>query len=414
MNRKRSIRSMAITGAVAVLGMGLMAVAATPAFATAVPRVDGPVPQSGPTAGGSPVRIYGSAFSGATAVKFGTVAATSYHIVDDQLITAVVPAASGGTGDNNTLVDVKVTTSGGTGTQTGGFYYTNATLSVTPNTGLADGNTIAITLAGYATTTVIVPEFNPLQIYLEGTGTCSTGASPTCPPAFPAGPPPYAKPLGGSQMTVSGGLSYSPSLPNPFTGTSGSSYDANIKCPVTQTTANYLGTSDAISLNKPSYSARCHLAVGQFGSGTIETPLGYTADLTPAAPVLVTNTGTAHAGNTVTITATSSVNWNANPFYGSSKTHTNPGETAVTVQICGIGGVNTACSATVGTGTISMTRYETSSTTKPITATFSGAKASGSIVVGNDIGTCTTCFVQVTQTRPAGGTISATAALSVS
>lgn len=401
MNRVRSTRRLTVVCAVALVAVG-MAVSAPPALATNPPRVDGPAPQSGPTAGGNAVRIYGADFTGATLVKFGTLNATSYVVVDDNLITAVVPAASGGGGASNTSVNVKVTTPSGTDTMTGGYYYTNATLGLSTSTGLAPGDTINITLTGYkASTSVIVPEFNPLQLYLEGTiGACSKGTSPTCPPAFPAGPPPYAQPLGGTQTTTgSGGLSYSPSLPNPFTGTSGTSYDANTACPVNQTTADYLGNSPGASANQPSYSAKCHIAVGQFGAGTLETPISYTADPTPTAPTLVISPTSASIGNTINITSASSANFNANPFFGSSTTASNPGETIVQVKICGLGGVSTACSSTVSTdATVGMTRYKTSSTTTPITVAFSGAKAAGSIVVGADVSPCT-CTVRVRQWR---------------
>ena len=52
--------------------------------------------------------ITGTGFTAATAVKFGTTAATSYNVVSGTLITAVSPAESAG------IVDVTVTTSVGT------------------------------------------------------------------------------------------------------------------------------------------------------------------------------------------------------------------------------------------------------------------------------------------------------------
>lgn len=398
MSRVRPIRSLALACAATLVGVSMVATAG-PAAATPAPTVDGPAPQSGPTAGGNPVRIYGKDFTGATAVKFGTTSAT-FVVIDDTLITAVVP--SGGT--NNTAVDVSVTTPNGTGTETGGFYYTNASLTLSAYSGFHPGDNVTVTLSGYgATTSVIVPEFNPLQLYLQGG------------PAFPAGPPPYAQVLGSQQTTSgSGGLTYTQPLPNPFTGTSGSSYDANIACPVNQTTADYLGNSASVGLNKPALAGKCYVGVGQFGAGTLERQISYTTDPTPASPTLTTDKSTASVGDTVTIPGgTASVNWNANPFFGSSTAHTNPGETAVTVQICGIGGNSATCSTTSGTGAVAMTRYITTSTTTPITGVLSGATASGTIVVGSDARGCTTCFVKVTQSRPFSNSISATRALTV-
>ena len=49
--------------------------------ATQAPTVTGLSPTSGPLAGGTPVTITGTGFTGATAVDFGTTAATSYTVV---------------------------------------------------------------------------------------------------------------------------------------------------------------------------------------------------------------------------------------------------------------------------------------------------------------------------------------------
>jgi hypothetical protein len=70
--------------------------------------VTGIAPSSGPTAGGIPVTITGSGFTSATAVDFGTVAATNVVVNSaGTQITATSPAGTAGT------VDVTVTTPGG-------------------------------------------------------------------------------------------------------------------------------------------------------------------------------------------------------------------------------------------------------------------------------------------------------------
>ena len=61
-------------------------------------------PSGVPAEGGSTVVLSGSGFTGATAVTFGATPATSFKVVNDHLITAVVPPGSG-------TVAVKVTTS---------------------------------------------------------------------------------------------------------------------------------------------------------------------------------------------------------------------------------------------------------------------------------------------------------------
>ena len=69
----------------------------------AAPTVTGLSPTSGPAAGGTPVTITGTGFTGATVVDFGTTAATGFTVVNDTTITADSPAGTG-------IVDVTVTT----------------------------------------------------------------------------------------------------------------------------------------------------------------------------------------------------------------------------------------------------------------------------------------------------------------
>jgi IPT/TIG domain len=81
-------------------------VAAAKQTAVAAPTVTGISPNSGPTAGGTTVTISGSDFTGATAVDFGTLAATDIVVVNATTITAVSPAGAG-------VADVTVITSAG-------------------------------------------------------------------------------------------------------------------------------------------------------------------------------------------------------------------------------------------------------------------------------------------------------------
>jgi hypothetical protein len=78
------------------------------ATTTGAPSIGGLSLTSGPAAGGSPVTIYGSNFTGATAVQFGAVNATSYTVDSATQITAVSPVGSPG------YVDITVTTPEGT------------------------------------------------------------------------------------------------------------------------------------------------------------------------------------------------------------------------------------------------------------------------------------------------------------
>ena len=101
---------------------------------------------SGSEDGGDSVVITGTTLTGATAVLFGTVPATSFVVNSATQITAVSPAHALG------LIDITVTTPGGTSSTGSGDQYTFATVlpivtSVTPSTGNQTGN-VAITLVG--------------------------------------------------------------------------------------------------------------------------------------------------------------------------------------------------------------------------------------------------------------------------
>jgi hypothetical protein len=79
---------------------------------TSVPRpmIMGISPSSGPATGGTSVTIYGYALNGATAVYFGTTAATNFTVNADGSIIVVSPPGLVGT------VDITAVTAGGTST----------------------------------------------------------------------------------------------------------------------------------------------------------------------------------------------------------------------------------------------------------------------------------------------------------
>ncbi len=73
-----------------------------------VPAVTAVSPAGGSTAGGTRVTLTGTAFTGATAVRFGTTAGTDLVVEGDTQITVSSPAHTAG------IVGVTVTTPGGT------------------------------------------------------------------------------------------------------------------------------------------------------------------------------------------------------------------------------------------------------------------------------------------------------------
>lgn len=86
-------------------------------FYIAPPTVSAVTPNQGPTAGGTAVTLVGSGFTDATGVRFGATPASSFTIVSDNQIKATAPPGSG-------LVQVVVTTAGGSSTATAASAYT--------------------------------------------------------------------------------------------------------------------------------------------------------------------------------------------------------------------------------------------------------------------------------------------------
>jgi hypothetical protein len=77
-------------------------------YTNTIPSVTSISPNNGPQAGGTSVTITGANFTGTTAVKFGSTAATSFNVSSATQITAISPPGNLGS------VDITVTASGGT------------------------------------------------------------------------------------------------------------------------------------------------------------------------------------------------------------------------------------------------------------------------------------------------------------
>ena len=117
------------------------------------PTVTNVEPASGSPGGGTSVIITGTNLTEATAVKFGGTNATSFKVESDTKITAVSPGFGGG----NAVVNVTVTTPGGTSPiqETGApvgdlFSYGPTVTSAEPSAGpAAGGNAVTITGTGF-------------------------------------------------------------------------------------------------------------------------------------------------------------------------------------------------------------------------------------------------------------------------
>lgn len=89
---------------------------ASPLFAA--PVITSVTPGNGPVAGGSVITITGTGFTGATAVDFGFRPATTFNVITDQSISAVVPPGTSGT------VDITVTVAADTSVTSHADFYT--------------------------------------------------------------------------------------------------------------------------------------------------------------------------------------------------------------------------------------------------------------------------------------------------
>jgi hypothetical protein len=77
------------------------------AFGEPLPTISNVSPKLGPTGGATNVTLTGASFTGATGVKFGSTAATSFTVVSNTVIEAVAPAGTG-------TVDITITSPSGT------------------------------------------------------------------------------------------------------------------------------------------------------------------------------------------------------------------------------------------------------------------------------------------------------------
>ncbi|NYD65986.1 IPT/TIG domain-containing protein [Agromyces atrinae] len=87
------------------------------AGAATIPVITGADKSTGPIAGGTLVEVSGSKFTGATAVHFGTLAATQFTVESDGTIFAVAPAQAAGS------KPIKVTNAVGQSTTTAPYSY---------------------------------------------------------------------------------------------------------------------------------------------------------------------------------------------------------------------------------------------------------------------------------------------------
>jgi len=129
------------------------------------PRVTGISSAIGPAAGGTSVTLAGDGFSAATAVYFGTTAAATFTINNDNSITAVSPVDSSGTSPDT--VDLTVVSPGGTSFTSSNDQFTfiaaPTITGLSPDTGLSTGGTV-VTITGTNLSPVTSVDFGGSQV----------------------------------------------------------------------------------------------------------------------------------------------------------------------------------------------------------------------------------------------------------
>ena len=146
-------------------------------YVAPVPTFTSIAPASGVVPGGTSVIITGTGFTGATAVTFGGTAATSFTVNSPVKITATTPAHAAG------VVNVVITTAGGTATGTGAYTYVvipiPTFLTIAPVSGpIAGGSIVEITGTGFNGATAVTFDGVPATSYTVVNSTHITATTP--------------------------------------------------------------------------------------------------------------------------------------------------------------------------------------------------------------------------------------------
>ena len=273
----------------------------------AAPTLASVTPNTGSTAGGTSVTITGTDLTGATALTFGGTSATSFTVDSPTQITATTPAHAAG------MVDVEVTTPGGSATLADGFTFVipaPALTSVTPNTGSTAGGT-SVTIAGSGLTGATAVTFggDPAQSFTvdsDGVITATTpphvagmvdvevttpGGSDTLADGFefidvPAptitGIAPTSGPVAGGTMVTITGTDLTGASGVTFGGTPAQSFTVDSPTQITATTPPHAAGTVDVAVTTPAGTAT-------FASGyTYEAPVRPDPTLDPEVVGLLT------------------------------------------------------------------------------------------------------------------------------
>jgi hypothetical protein len=337
----------------------------------AVPTVTAVSPPAGPLAGNTTVTITGTGFTNATAVDFGTVAASGFTFLSATEITATTPAGSAG------VVDVTVVTPGGTSaiSSSDEYTYTNAPVvtGVSPTAGpLAGGTTVTIT--GVSFTDASAVEFGTVAAS-SFTVVSSTQITATSPAASTAGAV--------DVTVVSSNGTSTTSSSDQFT------YDAVPAVTAVSPTAGPLAGGTTVTITGTGFTGASVVDFGTVAASsfTVVSATEITA-ASPAASAGTVDVTVATPGGTSTTSSADQFTYTTEPLVTSVSPTSGPlaGATSVTIT-----GANFTDAAAVDFGTVAASSFTVVSDTQ-ITATSPAASAAGAVdvTVVSSNGTSTT------------------------
>jgi hypothetical protein len=281
----------------------------------AAPVVSSVSPNQGSASGGTTVTVTGTSFTGVTAVRFGSKAATSFTVNSSTQITAVSPSGTG-------TVNVTVSTTQGTSTQTAAFTYVTASApfisSLSPNQGPVSGGTTvtltgtnlsgttAVRFDGVAATSFTVNSATQITVVTPPHAAGAAAVTVTTPggtsnpddpqayffyaasPSLAAVAPASGTTAGGTTVTLTGADLLGATAVR-FDGVAATSFTVDSATQITVVTPPHAASAAAVTVTTP---------------GGTSNPVGYVYLAPPTLIFLVPDEGPTHAGTVITLTGT--------------------------------------------------------------------------------------------------------------